>query len=103
MIAGRKSAGGEALVPLYLDNWIQSLEVWFPPHSMEAIMDIVRTYNLSGKFISEQHFSNAEKAHNEYKNIIENAKNNLPAGFGIHVIRFVDEKIMAMETIEGTK
>ena len=70
---------------------------------MEAIMDIVRTYNLSGKFISEQHFPNAEKAHNEYKNIIENAKNNLPVGFGIHVIRFVDEKIMAMETIEGTK
>ena len=34
-------------------------------------MDIVRTYNLSGKFISEQHFPNAEKAHNEYKHIIE--------------------------------
>ena len=70
---------------------------------MEAIMDIVRTYNLSGKFIYEQHFPNAEKAYNEYKNIIENAKNNLPVGFGIHVISFVDEKIMAMETIEGTK
>ena len=60
---------------------------------------VVRTYNLSGKFMYESHFETAEKAYAEYLDIIENAKKNLPAGYGVIVVRFRDEKVMAMETI----
>lgn len=59
----------------------------------------VRTYNLSGKFMYESHFETAEKAYAEYLDIIENAKKNLPKGFGITVVRFIDEKVMATETV----
>lgn len=64
--------------------------------------DTVRTFNLSGKFISEFNFSTPEKAHEEYKDIIDNAKRTLPTGFGINVVRFSDKKVMAMETVIGT-
>ena len=37
---------------------------------------VVRTYNLSGKFMYEVYFDTAEKAYTEYLNIIENAKKN---------------------------
>lgn len=60
---------------------------------------VIRTYNLSGKFMSESHFETAEKAYAEYLEIIENAKKNLPTGYGVTVVRFRDEKVMAMETI----
>lgn len=60
---------------------------------------VVRTYNLSGKFMYESHFETAEKAYAEYLDIIENAKKNLPAGYGVTVVRFRDEKIMATETV----
>ena len=60
---------------------------------------VVRTYNLSGKFMSESHFETAEKAYAEYLDIIENANKNLPAGYGVTVVRYRDEKVMAMETI----
>ena len=60
---------------------------------------VVRTYNLSGKFMYESHFETAEKAYAEYLDIIENAKKELPAGYGVTVVRFRDEKIMATETV----
>lgn len=47
----------------------------------------------------ESHFETAEKAHAEYLDIIENAKKNLPKGFGVTVVRFRDEKVMATETV----
>lgn len=47
----------------------------------------------------ESHFETAEKAYAEYLNIIENAKKELPAGYGVTVVRFRDEKIMATETV----
>ena len=62
----------------------------------------VRTYNLSGKFMSESHFETAEKAYEEYCDIIDNAKKTLPKGYGVTVVRFKDEKVMSMETVEGT-
>lgn len=60
---------------------------------------VVRTYNLSGKFMYEAHFKTADEAYAEYHNIIENAKKTLPSGYGITVVRYSDEKIMATETI----
>lgn len=59
----------------------------------------VRTYNLSGKFMYERNFATAEEAYKEYKDIISNANETLPAGYGITVVRFRDEKVMATETV----
>lgn len=64
---------------------------------------IVRTYNLSGKHMYEGHFGSAEDAYEEYKTIIENARDNLPSGYGITVVRFNDGYVMAEETVIGTK
>ena len=64
---------------------------------------VVRTYNLSGKFIREAHFETAEKAYEDYRNTIENLKKELPKGYGVNVVRFKNEKVMAMETVIGTR
>ena len=63
---------------------------------------VVRTFNLSGKFMSEEHFASADKAYEGYVDIIDNAKRNLPKGFGVTVVRFNDEMVMTCETVIGT-
>ena len=63
---------------------------------------VVRTFNLSGKFMYEEHFATAQKAYEGYVDIIENAKRNLPSGFGITVVRFNDGMAMTSETVIGT-
>lgn len=63
----------------------------------------VRTFNLSGKFIYEESFQTAEKAYEEYLHIIKNAQEQLPAGYGVVVVRYWDNNIMAEETIIGNK
>lgn len=62
----------------------------------------VRTYKLTGEFISESCFETAEKAYEEYCDIIDNMKRNLPRGFGVIVVRFNNERMMTQETIIGT-
>ena len=62
----------------------------------------VRTYNLSGKFMYEEHFETAEKAYEHYCDTIENLKKELPKGYGVNVVRFKNEKVMSMETVIGT-
>lgn len=64
--------------------------------------NVVRTFNLSGKFMYEEHFPTPEKAYEGYVDIIENMKRNLPKGFGVTVVRFSDEKAMTSETVIGT-
>lgn len=64
---------------------------------------IVRTYNLSGKFIHEETFNTAEEAYEEYRDTIENLREHLPQGYGVNVVRFNDGHMMAMETIVGVK
>ena len=64
--------------------------------------NVVRTFNLSGKFMYEEHFSTPEKAYKGYVDIIENMKRNLPKGFGVTVVRFSDEMVMTTETVIGT-
>ena len=64
--------------------------------------NVVRTFNLSGKFMYEEHFSTPEKAYEGYVDIIENMKRNLPKGFGVTVVRFSDETPMTSETVIGT-
>lgn len=63
----------------------------------------VRTYNVNGEFIYESHFETAEKAYEEYCDIIDNLKRTLPAGHVIHVARFRNERMMTHEQIIGTK
>lgn len=64
--------------------------------------NVVRTYNLSGKFMYEEHFPTPEKAYEGYVDIIENMKRNLPKGFGVTVVRFRDGIAMTSETVIGT-
>ena len=63
---------------------------------------IVMTFDLSGKFIKGDRFETAEKAYNEYMNIIDTARKVLPIGSGIQVVRLVDDAVMAIETVKGT-
>ena len=50
----------------------------------------------------EEHFETAEKAYEKYCDIIENAKKELPKGYGVKVVRFNNEKVMTMETVIDT-
>lgn len=61
----------------------------------------VKTYTLSGHGVYFNYFYSAEEAHKEYTEIVENLKEHLPIGYGITVIRFRDNQIMAEETIIG--
>lgn len=63
----------------------------------------VKTYNLSGKFISESHHATAEEAYQEYVAITENLKNHLPKGHGVMVVRERYGRVQALEKIIGTK
>ena len=63
---------------------------------------IVMTFDLSGKFINGNRFETAEKAYNEYIDVIDNLKRNLPKGFCVQVVRCIDDAIMAIEIVEGT-
>lgn len=63
---------------------------------------VVRTFDKSGKMIYESFFETAEKAYEEYVDIIENEKENLPYGRELIVARFADGILMSRETIKGT-
>lgn len=63
----------------------------------------VRTFNLSGKFMYEAKFETAEKAYEEYVDIIDNLKRTLPKGYGVTVVRFNTERVMTQQTVIGTK
>ena len=63
---------------------------------------VVRTFDKNGKMVYESFFETAEKAYDEYVDIIENSKENLPHGEELTVVRFADGRIMCSETIKGT-
>lgn len=63
--------------------------------------NVVGTYNSSGELIYEASFETAEKAYEEYKDIIENLKKKLPKGYEIRVVRFRDQRIMTQEIVIG--
>lgn len=63
---------------------------------------VVRTFDKSGKMIYETFFETAEKAYEEYVDIIENEKKNLPYGKELIVTRFAYGMLMCRETIKGT-
>ena len=69
---------------------------------VKNMKNVVRTFNLSGKFMYEEHFPTPEKAYEGYVDIIENMKRNLPKGFGVTVVRFDDEMVMSSDTVIGT-
>lgn len=62
----------------------------------------VRTFNSSGKCMHVQRFVTAEKAYEEYNDIIENAKTHLPKGYDVTVVRYRGSQIMSRETVVGT-
>ena len=51
----------------------------------------------------EAKFETAEKAYEEYVDIIDNLKRTLPKGYGVTVVRFNTERVMAQQTVIGTK
>lgn len=63
---------------------------------------VVRTFDKNGKMVYESFFETAEKAYDEYVDIIENSKENLPHGEELTVVRYADGRIMCSETIKGT-
>ena len=73
-------------------------QVW----SVTQFSHAVRTFDKSGKMVYEDFFETAEKAYDEYADIIENSKENLPQGEELTVIRYADGRIMCSKTIKGT-
>ena len=66
--------------------------------------DVVRVFSEnSGKMTYEEEFKTAERAYEEYKEIIRVLKKTLPSGKTDIVVRYSDGCVMAMETIVGTK
>lgn len=63
---------------------------------------VVRTFDKNGKMVYEDFFETAEKAYEEYVDIIENEKKNLPYGKELIVTRFAYGMLMCRETIKGT-
>ncbi len=66
--------------------------------------EVVRVFSKNtGKMTYEEEFKTAERAYDEYKEIIRVLKKSLPSGKTDIVVRYSDEHVMAMETIVGTK
>lgn len=66
-------------------------------------MNTIKTFNASGKCMHTEHFCNADESYKEYKEIIKNLLVHLPCGYLCTVVRYKDDKIMAMQTVTGTK
>ena len=63
---------------------------------------VVRTFDKNGKMVYESFFDTAEKAYDDYVDIIENSEENLPYGEELTVVRYADGRIMCIERIKGT-
>lgn len=61
----------------------------------------VRTFKPNGTLIYESKFETAEKAYEEYCDIIDNLTKNLPKGQIVIVTRFNNNRMMTQRTIAG--
>lgn len=61
----------------------------------------VRTYDMNGKMLYEEHFETAEKAYYEYVAIIKYIKNYGVPGISVIVARFRNDMVMTMETVKS--
>ena len=63
--------------------------------------DTLRTYNASGKIMYEEHFQNATKAYEAFKDCVATAE-RLPKGYETTVIRYDENgRIMNLNTVIG--
>lgn len=61
----------------------------------------VRTFKPNGTLIYESKFETAEKAYEEYCDIIDNLTRNLPKGQIVIVTRFKNNRMMTQQIIPG--